>query len=260
MKARTKLVYNCNKKEDFDYTDREYKITYDRSFDMWVTTSTKEECEKIMESFEDAISAEGIQDSFDSNQEPEFDEKKNVWVGAVEVYVNNNWVTEEKEAIKEAYNEWKRFLKATPVVVETPEVKSIKATTNVESEKNSWLNDSEIEKIVVKCDTVGGLSCEKCAFKNCNQTNFELVLNKVKKNTPTPKAPATGYISQEERVQSKIDKLVTGKTYSVDDGAGTKMLILKKENDVWWGTVGLWNLFNSLKIDYQEYILNLILE
>lgn len=194
MKARTKLVYNCNKKEDFDYNDREYKITYDRSFDMWVTASTKEECEKIMESFEDAISAEGIQDSFDSNQEPEFDEKKKVWVGAVEVYVSNNWVVEEKETIKEAYNEWKRFLKATPVVIETPEV------------------------------------------------------------------PVTGYISQEERVQSKIDKLVEGKTYSVDDGAGTKMLIIKKENDIWWGTVGLWNLFNSLKIDYQEYILNLILE
>ena len=107
---RTKLQYNCNKREDFDYVEREWKIVYDRSFDMFVSASTKEECEKAMESFEDAIRAEKIQVCFDSNLEPEFDEKKNLWIGAVEVYVGNDYVTDEKEAIREVYREWKKSL------------------------------------------------------------------------------------------------------------------------------------------------------
>lgn len=196
---RTRLQYNCDKREDFDYVEREYKFIYDRSYDMYVSASTKEECEAVMESFEDAIRAEGIQDSFDSNLEPEFDKNKNLWVGAVEVYVGNDYVADEKEAIKEVYNEWKRYLKATPVVIETKEIEE------------------------------------------------------------TP-APATGYVSQEERVEIKKEKLVVDKTYSVDDGAGTKMQIIRKENGVWWGTEGLWNLFNSFNLDYQEYILDLIPE
>ena len=66
---RTKLQYNSYKREDFDYVEREWKIVYDRSFDMFVSASTKEECEKAMESFEDAIRAEKIQVCFDSNLE-----------------------------------------------------------------------------------------------------------------------------------------------------------------------------------------------
>lgn len=117
---RTKLQYNCYKREDFDCIESEYVTTYDRSYDMFVATSTKEECERVMESFEDAIRAEGIQDCFDSNLEPSFDEKKELWVGAVEVYVSNDCVSDEKEAIKETYREWKQLLKTTPVVAEAP--------------------------------------------------------------------------------------------------------------------------------------------
>ena len=215
---------------------------------MFVTASTKEECEAVMESYEDAIRADGIQDCFDSNLEAEFDEKKNAWVGAVEVYVGNDYVADEKEAIKEVYMEWKRNLKATQVVVETPAPEAEIEITE------------EIEKAVVHCDKVEGALCEECAFDKCNKESFELVLKKVKEKTLAPEAPATGYVNQEERVQSKKDRLVVGKTYSVDDGAGTKMQIIKKENSVWWGTEGLWNLFNSFNLDYQEYILDLIPE
>lgn len=321
---RTKLQYNSYKREDFDYVEREWKIVYDRSFDMFVSASTKEECEAVMESFEDAIRAEGIQDCFESNLEPEFDKKKNLWIGAVEVYVGNDYVTDEKEAIKEAYNEWKRLLKAIPVAVESLEAPE---TEEAEEEKNNvenlireiktlssgtilsiarqddvlptgnwleaealeyewieyvekikdtsenwmqswkkfakykndlfeaWLNDEEIEEAVVECDAVDGKICEECKFDNCNKDNFEMVLAKAKEKTP---ATPTGYIGQEERVESKKEKLVLGKTYSVDDGAGTKMLIIKKENGIWWGNA-VWNNFAGFKLDYQEYILDLIL-
>lgn len=108
---RTKLVYDCEKREEFDYGMRDWCTKYDRSFDMFVSTSTKEDCEKAMESFEDAIAEAGIQNSFDSNLFPEYDEKKKLWIGAVEVYVGNDCVTEEKETIKEVYSEWKKQLK-----------------------------------------------------------------------------------------------------------------------------------------------------
>ena len=321
---RTKLQYNSYKREDFDYVEREWKIVYDRSFDMFVSASTKEECEKIMESFEDAIRAEKIQVCFDSNLEPEFDEKKKLWIGAVEVYVGNDYVADEKEAIREVYREWKLLLKATPATVESLEAPE---TEEAEEEKNNvenlireiktlssgtilsiarqddvlptgnwleaealeyewieyvekikdtsenwkqswkkfakykndlfeaWLNDEEIEEAVVECDAVDGKICEECKFDNCNKDNFEMVLAKAKEKTP---ATPTGYIGQEERVESKKEKLVLGKTYSVDDGAGTKMLIIKKENGIWWGNA-VWNNFAGFKLDYQEYILDLIL-
>ena len=111
---RTKLTYNCYKGEDFDYDKKQFITTYDRSFDMFVTASTKEDCEKIMDSFMGAISDANIQSSFDSNLEPEFDENKNVWIGAVEVYVGNELISEEKENIKEVYKEWKEQLKKAP--------------------------------------------------------------------------------------------------------------------------------------------------
>lgn len=141
---RTKLQYNCNKREDFDYVEREWKIVYDRSFDMFVSASTKEECEKAMESFEDAIRAEKIQVCFDSNLEPEFDEKKKLWIGAVEVYVGNDYVADEKEAIREVYREWKLLLKATPVAIETPAtVETTEAMEVVEAPATIEKNNSE---------------------------------------------------------------------------------------------------------------------
>ena len=320
---RTKLTYSCYKREDFEYGTGWY-MHYDRSFDMFVTASTKEECEKVMESFEDAIRAEGIQDCFDSNIEPKFDEKKKLWTGAVEVYVGNDYVTDEKEAIREVYREWKLLLKATPATVESLEAPE---TEEAEEEKNNvenlireiktlssgtilsiarqddvlptgnwleaealeyewieyvekikdtsenwkqswkkfakykndlfeaWLNDEEIAEAVVECDAVDGKICEECKFDSCNKDNFEMVLAKAKEKTP---ATPISYIGQEERVESKKEKLVLGKTYSVDDGAGTKMLIIKKENGIWWGNA-VWNNFAGFKLDYQEYILDLIL-
>lgn len=148
---RTKLQYNCDKREDFDYAEREYKIIYDRSFDMLVSASTKEDCEKAMESFEDAIAEAGIQNSFDSNLTPEYDEKKKIWVGAVEVYVGNNYVAEEKEAIKEVYNEWKKLLKTNPVTVETPAtVETTEAMEVVEVPATIEKNNSVKSKVQKK--------------------------------------------------------------------------------------------------------------
>lgn len=112
---RTKLIYNCCKVEDFN---GEWFTRYDRSYDMVVTASTEEDCIKTMESFESAIAKAEIQNSFDSNVEPRYDESKNVWIGIVEVYVSNNWVTEEKEAIKSVYSDWKEDLKNPSPTVE----------------------------------------------------------------------------------------------------------------------------------------------
>lgn len=112
---RTKLVYNCNKREDFDHVTGKYITCYDRSYDMVVTASTEEECKKLMDSFEIAIACVDIQNSFESNVEPNFDVKKKLWVGIVEVYVGNTWVTDEKQAIKEVYAEWKEDLKNPPL-------------------------------------------------------------------------------------------------------------------------------------------------
>lgn len=196
---RTKLQYNCSKTEEFNYGLNNWYTKYDRSFDMYVSASTKEDCEKTMESFEDTIRTEGIQDCFESNITPEYDEKKKLWVGVVEVYVGNDYVADEKEAIKEVYREWKEQLKKAPA----PEVKE--------------------------------------------------------EATEETQATPTGYKSQEERVEEMIENLELGKEYKVDDGAGTKMIVVKKENGVWWGNA-VWNKFSGFKLDYQEYILDLIFE
>lgn len=115
---RTKLQYKCEKYEDFN---GEWFTQYDRSYDMIVTTSTKELCEKAMYSFEQEIRNNDIQDSFESNLEPEYDENKNVWVGVVEVYIDNQEVSEQKEEIKEVYKEWKETIKNIQVVEEVNE-------------------------------------------------------------------------------------------------------------------------------------------
>lgn len=209
---RTKLEYNCNKTQEFNYGLCDWYTKYDRSFDMYVSASTKEECEKAMESFEDAIRAEGIQDFFDSNLAPEFDEKKELWVGAVEVYVGNDFVAEEKEAIKEVYNEWKKLLKTNPVTVETP----------------ATVETTEAMEVV---------------------------------EAPVSEKENRGYISQEDRVEQKISTLKSmGSTYSVDDGAGTKMMLGFNDGEMWFGVDYCWNRFSSLKLDYQEYILDLVIK
>lgn len=163
---RTKLQYNCDKREDFDYVEREYKISYNRSYDMYVSASTKEDCERVMKSFEVAISDADIQSSFESNLEPQFDEKKKLWIGVVEVYVGNNYVAEEKEAIKEAYNEWKEQLKKAPtptqeIVEEKTSQNLIETVVNLSSgtiatiskdanilEKDSEVTYEDIDRVV----------------------------------------------------------------------------------------------------------------
>lgn len=119
---RTKLVYNCDKKEDFDYLERKYINVYNRSYDMYVTASTKEDCERLMESFENYIAKEDIQNSFDSNLEPE-QNKDGLWVGAVEIYISNEDISEQKEIIKEAYKIWKQSLTNAVEVKENEEMK-----------------------------------------------------------------------------------------------------------------------------------------
>lgn len=119
---RTKLVYNCDKKEDFDYLERKYINVYNRSYDMYVTASTKEDCERLMESFENYIAKEDIQNSFDSNFEPE-QNKDGLWVGAVEIYISNEDISEQKEIIKEAYKIWKQSLTNAVEVKENEEMK-----------------------------------------------------------------------------------------------------------------------------------------
>ena len=108
MKIRTRLEYRCEKYRDFDYIDRAWHTRYDRSFDMVASAITEEACKDIMASFECAIINADIQTTFESNLEPKFDKKKKMWIGVVEVYVDNEYVTDEKEVIKKVYNEWKK--------------------------------------------------------------------------------------------------------------------------------------------------------
>lgn len=142
---RTKLQYNCNKTEEFNYGLCDWYTKYDRSFDMYVSASTKEDCERVMESFEDAIRAEGIQDCFESNLVPEYDEKKKLWIGAVEVYVGNDYVADEKEAIMDVYREWKEQLKNAPA----PEAKeeTVEETPTPAEKDNSEFLIREIKNL-----------------------------------------------------------------------------------------------------------------
>ena len=108
MKIRTRLEYRCEKYRDFDYIESAWHTRYDRSFDMVASAITEEACKDLMDSFECAIINADIQTTFESNTEPKFDKKKKMWVGVVEVYVDNEYVTDEKEVIKKVYNEWKK--------------------------------------------------------------------------------------------------------------------------------------------------------
>lgn len=122
MKARTKLVYNCNKNEDFNYGTGRWQNKYSRSYDMVVTAITELQCQRLMSSFENYISEKEIQDVFESNDEPHIENNK--WVGSVEIYISNDDVTSEKELIKEVYAEWKESLKNK--TVETNENQGVK--------------------------------------------------------------------------------------------------------------------------------------
>lgn len=313
---RTRLVYNCEKREDFDYVEREWKTVYDRSFDMYVSASTKEECERVMESFEDAIAEADIQNSFDSNLAPEYDEKKKIWVGAVEVYVGNDYVADEKEAIMEVYREWKQLLKTTPVAVEAPAtVETVENIEVVEAPATIEKNNSEFlireiknlssgtilsiarESGFLNSNTVTWLEIEaleqewiefvekikdssenwKQSWKKfskykddmleawINDEEFQLedwLKNEgFKSEEITEESVSTGYKPQKERVAEMIDKLELEKEYTIDDNAGTKMTIIKNKDRVLWGAVGvIWNDFNTIELDYQEYILKLVLQ
>lgn len=139
---RTKLEYRCDKKKDFDYIERRYINTWSRSFDMVVTSTTKEDCERVMESFMKDISDADIQHYFESNIEPEFDKKKKLWVGAVEVYVGNDYVADEKEAIKEVYKDWKETIKNIEVKENKEMRKEIKVERIMETtyeDGTSWV-------------------------------------------------------------------------------------------------------------------------
>lgn len=111
MKARTKLEYRCDKSQEFDYGMCNWYTRYSRSFDMIVTADTEEECLRLMENFENAVEKTGFQETFESNLQPEFDTKKNKWVGSVEVYISNEEVEWEKDTVKEIYKNWKESLK-----------------------------------------------------------------------------------------------------------------------------------------------------
>lgn len=108
---RTKLEYRCEKSREFNYGLCDWYTRYSRSYDMIVSASSKEECQRVMESFEDKIRYYGIQESFESNLDAEYDAKKKLWVGLVEIWIDNNSVTEDKELIKGIYKEWKDELK-----------------------------------------------------------------------------------------------------------------------------------------------------
>lgn len=304
---RTKLTYNCYKREDFEYGIGWY-MHYDRSFDMFVTASTKEECERVMESFEDAIRAEGIQDCFDSNIEPKFDEKKKLWIGAVEVYVGNDYVADEKEAIREVYREWKLLLKTTPVVAEAPasveknnseflikEIKTLSSGTilsiarqeGMVTNRANWLEAEaiELEWIEFVERTKDNSENWKQSWKKfakykddmfeawLNDEEVEIVTEEAKveieeaeaeveiEEAPVSEKENKGYVSQEDRVEQKINTLKSmGSTYSVDDGAGTKMMLGFNDGEMWFGVDYCWNRFSSLKLDYQEYILDLVIK
>lgn len=300
---RTKLEYNCNKTQEFNYGLCDWYTKYDRSFDMYVSASTKEECEKAMESFEDVIRAEGIQDCFDSNLAPEFDEKKKLWVGAVEVYVGNDYVADEKEAIMDVYREWKEQLKNAPA----PESKeeTVEETSTPAEKNNSEFLISEIKNLssgtilsiareagFLNSNTVTWLEIEalehewiefvekikdtsenwKQSWKKfakykddmfeawLNDEEFELEAWLISEGLKSEEPASIGCKPQEKRVEEMIENLELEKEYKVDDNAGTKMVVVKNNNGVWWGTAGLWNSFSSFKLDYQEYILTLIRE
>lgn len=107
-KVTTKLEYSSGKYEDFDCLEEKWVITYDRSFNMIVTASSKEDCQQVMDSFEDFIRIDGFQNSFDCNLDPE-EQNNGKWVGVVEIYISNDFVNEEKEEVKHIYKTWKNI-------------------------------------------------------------------------------------------------------------------------------------------------------
>ncbi|MGL5717958.1 MAG: hypothetical protein ACRCX2_33455 [Paraclostridium sp.] len=145
---RTKLKYNCNKYEDFCLIEQQFINKYDRSYDIIVTASTKEECEKAMTSIESIMSLNNIQHSFDSNVDPNYNENKNVWTGIVEIYIDNRYVTEQKEEIKEVYKECK--LKFSVVEEVAEEVVEDLVQTKINNNEKFTKTEIEYYKLLVK--------------------------------------------------------------------------------------------------------------
>lgn len=108
---KTSLKYNCKKGEDFDYIEGKWIKTYNRTFHMVVTAATKEKTDEVMESFMGCVLNKKIQNHFDGNSEPEFDDEIGKWTGTVLIYIENDFVEDEKEIVRDAYKEWKESLK-----------------------------------------------------------------------------------------------------------------------------------------------------
>lgn len=262
---RTKLVYNCYKNRDFDYVEKKYITEYHRCFDMMVTSDSKEECEKIMSSFEDIVYNVGIQKTFDSNLEPEFDNKKKLWIGVVAIDIGNDSVTEEKEVVKETYKEWKESLKNNTIVnpVASGAIRKITGKEILENKKLSdillksdcrvleikWLDgsitngfgdDIYIEMVNGKISVTQGL------WNKPILENMELIID-------------VGI--EDLKLEKKIEIMIAGldmkKEYQVED-TQFNFTVIKNEHGIWWGRGRIWNSFYSFKPEYQKYILDLI--
>ena len=143
---RTKLEYRCEKSREFNYGLCDWYTRYSRSYDMIVSASSKEECQRVMNSFEDKIRYYGIQESFDGNLVPEYDAKKKLWVGLVEIWIDNNSVTEDKELIKGIYKEWKDELNNKKDNMQSliKEIRTLSSGTLVSISKEAKLVSGEV--------------------------------------------------------------------------------------------------------------------
>lgn len=185
---KTKLQYTCNKYEEFCYIDREYKMVYDRSYTLVITTSTKGECWRVMDSFEEYMRKKGIQDIFDSNLAPSLNQD-HLWVGTVELYVSNDDVEKQKEIIEDAYKEWEENLRtssANSVEKKIEELKRIKqfeikyiVETNF-GDDTSWIVYSVGDKIGYELTEYG---CSKEEVQQEIDCSYEKLVKLIRKNS-----------------------------------------------------------------------------
>lgn len=104
MKARLSFKYHVLVGEDFDYIERKFYKTYDRSGFMTVTADTEKECNDLLDNFKDYIYKETGYCMWDSSLDADLDKKTNKWIGEAEILVDDR---AEFEDFKEVYKEWK---------------------------------------------------------------------------------------------------------------------------------------------------------
>lgn len=223
MKIRTKLEYRCDKYKEFDYVESEWYTKYNRSFDMIVTANTEEECSETMRSFEEYICKKKIQQSFDSNLDPEYDKNKKVWIGLVEIYVGNDYVTEEKEEIKEAYSEWKKSLNSkAPIqkkeveakaLVQKKKVKKIGGAIYIHRSNVDALSQEELDKV---WDRLSALARSEYASA---LGTYEII--KIKDDS-------VSFIDCPD--WDEADEPTVGNAYNVDASYNVKLTPMKKNN------------------------------